>query len=314
MFDKYKRRRLEASLRKSRESTLSDIRGERLAFEGMAQRARIAGESPDDTFVADVLGRLADVERRANEETSTDELDKLAKDAETQGQLRAYLCPSAEIRNEGTLAIDLMEEWNVPKTNIDRLRRLVEPQLQNADIDAKRGRSALRDIFDESDSWRTYTADYEDDMQGFARWWLAVPSVALLLGAVYVLRFPLPGFPLALPILLAGAAGSCVSVMTKMPVLEVSLSGELQAYERRILSRIGIGVMASLIGCGLLGWGLISFSIHGHTFTDLLKACSDAPCTGPNSLTVLAVPMLLGFSERALTWLEQKFFGASERD
>jgi hypothetical protein len=150
-------------------------------------------------------------------------------------------------------------------------------------------------------------------MRGFARW-LAGPSIILLLGAIYTLRFLLPVFPLALPILLAGATGSCVSVMAKMPMLEVSLSGELDAYARRILSRVGLGVIASLIGCGLLGWGLISFSIHGHTFTDVLNACSAAPCAGPHSLVVLAVPTLFGFSERALTWLEQKFFGPAGRN
>jgi hypothetical protein len=313
MFEEYKRKKLETKLKESRESALSDIRGERLAFEGMVQRARIAGEPPDDTFVADVLGRLADIERRANEETSTDELDGLSEDAEQQGQLRAYVCSSVEIRNEGTLSIDLMEEWNVPKTKVDKLRRLVEPQLQNAVTDPLAGRSALRDIFDESDSWRRYTSDYEDEMKRLTRWWLALPTLGLLLLAIVALRFPLI-FPIGLPILLAGAAGSCVSVMAKMPVLEVGLSGELESYERRILSRIAVGMSASLIGCGLLAWGVISLPIQGHTFADIVTACSTSPltaCTGPYTLIVLAIPILFGFSERALTWFEKKVFGAS---
>jgi hypothetical protein len=151
-------------------------------------------------------------------------------------------------------------------------------------------------------------------MRGFSRWWLGLPTIVLLLGAIYSLRFRPEFLPLAVSILLAGAAGSCVSVLTKMPVLEVSLSGELDAYERRILSRVGVGVIASLIGSGLLGWGLISFSIRGQTFTDVLSACSAAPCTGPNTLILLAVSMLFGFSERALTWFERKVFGSMRQE
>jgi hypothetical protein len=207
-----------------------------------------------------------------------------------------------------------MEEWNVPKTRIDKLRRCLDQQLQSVDSDPEGARGALRAIFEEKDSWDDYTSDYEDEMRGFSRWWLGLPTIVLLLGAIYSLRFRPEFLPLAVSILLAGAAGSCVSVLTKMPVLEVSLSGELDAYERRILSRVGVGVIASLIGSGLLGWGLISFSIRGQTFTDVLSACSAAPCTGPNTLILLAVSMLFGFSERALTWFERKVFGSMRQE
>jgi hypothetical protein len=177
-------------------------------------------------------------------------------------------------------------------------------------------RSALRAIYEERDSWNGYTNEYEDEMRRFTRWWLALPTIGLLLVAIITLRFPLI-FPLALPILSAGAAGSCVSVMAKMPLLDVSLSGELDSYERRILSRVGVGVIASLIGCGLLGWGLISFSIQRQTFANILDACSGTSttsCTGLNALIVLAVPMLFGFSERALTSFERKVFGSSRQE
>jgi hypothetical protein len=308
MFEEYKRKKLE----RRRNKTLSAIRGERLAFEAMVQRAQIAGDALDNTTVTTVLERLAEIEQRAERETDLDELDDLTGDAEQQGQLRAYICPSAEIRNEGTLAIDLMEEWNVPKTKVDKLRRLVEPQLKKADTDPQPGRSALRDIFDESDSWSGYTDEYERSMRRYS-FWLSGAILALLLSAIITLRFPAI-FPLGLSISLAGAVGSCVSVMAKMPVLEVDLSGELESYGRRILSRIGVGVIASIVGCGLLGWGLISLSIQGHTFADVLNACSASPpmsCTGLNTLILLAVPMLFGFSERTLRWFEKKVFGNS---
>jgi hypothetical protein len=97
-------------------------------------------------------------------------------------------------------------------------------------------------------------------------------------------------------LLLAGVAGSCVSIMAKMPMLEVSLSGELEAYQRRILSRVGAGVVASLIGCAMLGWGVLPISIQNQTFADVVNACTASPltsCTGLKALILLGVPMLL---------------------
>jgi len=219
------------------------------------------------------------------------------------------LCPRAEIQDEGTLAIDVMEEWNVPKSVITKLRSSLGQKLEQADTDLAAARGALRVILEETDSWGEYTEEYEERMRSFSRWWLFCPAIApLLLDILVTLRFP-QTFPLGLSILLAGAAGSCVSVMTKLPVLDVGLSGELDSYERRILGRVAVGVIASLIGCGLLGWGIVPLSIQGQTFTDVLSACSTTPCTGPPSLLILAVPMLFGFSERALTSFERKVFG-----
>ncbi len=127
MSGRWKRRKLD----KRRKETLSAIRGELLAFEEMAQRPRKAGEAaPDGALLISVRDSLADIQKRAIEETDNiDELDDLSDDAEQQGQRRAYVCPLAEIWTEGCLAIDLMEEWNVPKAIIDKLRQLLVPPV-----------------------------------------------------------------------------------------------------------------------------------------------------------------------------------------
>jgi hypothetical protein len=301
-------------LEKRRGEALSSIEGERLAVERMAQRPRGADDTLNSALLNEVKTRLAEIEVRAEEAIRTDDLDDLIEDAENQGQFRGYLCPREEVWVEGCLAIALMEEWGVPKTAVTSLRNLVEKPLKNEDPEA--ARSALRAIFEERDSWSDYTSDYEDEMKRFTKWlfWL---TIGLLVLAILALRFPLT---LTLGLLLAGAAGSCVSVMAKMPVLEVSLSGELDSYERRILNRIGVGIIASLIGSGLLAWGLISISIQGQTFASILDSCSipcatslPTSCTALRTLILLAVPALFGFSERALTWFEQRVFGKSNK-
>ncbi len=304
-FDPWVRKRLE----KHRRKVLSHIRGEQLAFEEMVQRARVAGDTPDESFVCDVLSRIDKIEQRATTETNRDELDNLTSDADQQGQLRAYICPMVEILDEGTLAIDRMEEWAVPKAVIAKLRASMGDRLANTD-DHQIARSALRSVFGEYDSWSGYTEDYEDQLHLFTRWLFGVAIVLFLMSTV-LFQFK---HTFLVGLLLAGASGSCVSVMAKMPVFDVALSGELVAYERRILSRVAVGMIASLIGCGLLGWGVIPISLQGQTFTDVLKSCTDGqvvPCGSLETLIALGVAILFGWRERALTSLEQHVFGKS---
>ena len=137
--------------------------------------------------------------------------------------------------------------------------------------------------------------------------------MSLLILAIFAIRLASLFSPLLLlGLLFAGAAGSGVSVMAKMPALDVSLVGELDAYGRRVLSRIGVGVVASLIGCGLLAWGFFPISIQNQTFADALNACTapaSSSCVAIKTLIILGIAMLLGFSERALTSFEQRIFG-----
>jgi hypothetical protein len=100
-------------LEKRREEALSAIGIERSLVEGMAQRPRTAENALDTTFLAAVLQRLTEIESGAGQATSIDHLDDLISFAERQGQLRAYICPVAEIQREATLVTDLLEEWGV---------------------------------------------------------------------------------------------------------------------------------------------------------------------------------------------------------
>jgi hypothetical protein len=82
-----------------------------------------------------------------------------------------------------------------------------------------------------------------------------------------------------------------------------------------VLSRVGAGVAGSLIGCALLGWGLPPIAIGGREFADILNTCSASGatgCTGLERLILLAVPMLLGFSERTLTAFERRVLGKNK--
>jgi hypothetical protein len=119
----------------------------------------------------------------------------------------------------------------------------------------------------------------EDTMLFHTRCLFVVTTILLFL-AIGCLHYAFCWSPLLiLGLLFAGAVGSCVSVLAKMPLFDVALSAELEAYGRPILARIAMGVCASLIGCALLGWGVLRVSLQNQTFTDALNSSLAAPAT-----------------------------------
>jgi hypothetical protein len=303
-------KRHDGKLEAERAETLSEIHDERSSFESMVQRARFAGETLESEFLAEVSTQFDRITATAQSAQSLDEIMSAGYDADMQGQLRAYVCPPDEIEDEGRLIIDAMDEWNVPTTVLEKLRSSLLPKLKDARERLPIARSALRAIFEEHDSWSRYTTHYETRMRFFSRI-LAVAIIAFV--AFAILCFHLPQFVI-IGLFCSGAAGSCVSVISKMPLLRVALSGELESYERKILSRVSVGIIASMIGSGLLGSGFITFSIGNQTFADVVTSCStySASCTPLKMLVLLAVPMIFGFSERALTSFEKQFLGEAQ--
>jgi hypothetical protein len=303
MFEKRHSDKLDSD----RRETLSEIHDERSSFEAMVQRARAAGAAPLDGFAENVLAKFDKITETAQSSQSIDEINSAGDDADQQGQLRAYLCPIDEIEDEGRMLIDTMDEWNVPTAVIQKLRDTFLPKLKDAQKSEASARSALRAIYEEHDSWSRYTTYYEDEMRRFTRILTIVIAVSIGLAIVcfHFTNFVIVG------LVCTGVAGSCISVISKMPLVRVALSGELESYERRILSRISLGTAASIVGSGMLGWGLITVSVGKQTFDEAVSSCTTgaAPCSPLRMLILLAVPIIFGFSERALTTFESHFFG-----
>jgi hypothetical protein len=298
-------------LENRRIEVLSAITGERGSIEAMAQRPRGADDALDDELLEIVLRRLAAIEVKAGEAAHVEDLDDLEGDAETQGEFSAYLCPVMDVPTEGQRELNLLEWRGIPKAEIKKLRDLLDSKLKDTDGDPAAGRSALRALFEERNAWEEYSDDYEDTMGRWARklsWW----TVGLLPVATLFLCFAARFSRLLIfGLLCAGAAGSCVSVLARMPAMDVSLSNELDAYDRRVLSRIGIGIIASLIGSGLLAW--LPVSVQNQPLADALNSCATGKATAITVLTVEALAGILGFSERAVTFIEQRLFGDSNK-
>lgn len=295
-------------IEKLRKATLGQIHEQQQEIEEMAQRAAACGEQVDETLLAKVRSKLAEISQRAMSPAITVmELEELDQDAAYQGQFSAYLCPQREIANEGSLCLDEFEEWNVPKVVIARLRTLLGTKILEAEKDPAGARSALRALFEEYDSWDDYTSDYERTMERIALALLV--GIVMTLPAAILLATRSLFFPAS--ILLAGLAGSFMSILSRMPAIEVGYAGELISYLRRVVVRIAVGIGAALIGSALLAWGVLPVAIHGISYTDVVFACTRSPasCNGVQLLVFLGIPVMFGFSERALASFESKIWG-----
>lgn len=305
------KRRTAWKLEKRRIAAISSITGDKELIELMVQRPRAANESLDVELLNTVRTRLADIEARARVATLEDELEDLEEDGESQGLFAAYFCPVNQIRDEATITLDTIDGWGIPKSATNLLEKLFSGRLENAVADPHSAREALYSIHAEADAWDDFIEDYEEIMDKYTKrlWWCSV----VMLGATIAALWWAPKLPIlvAVAVLLAGATGSCISILAKRPARDATLRGELDAYAGRIFARIGAGVAASLIGCGLLGWGVIPISIEKQTFQDALDICTtSSSCQAViKALLIIAVAMLLGFSERVLTSFENRILG-----
>jgi hypothetical protein len=283
---------------RKRREVLSDVRGERQALEDTLDRAEMNG-IPRPPAAATYLEQLAALEAQIPT-AARHELDDIAGKAESLGQLRAYFYPPREIDDAGHLAIDRMTEWAVPEAIVASLRARLGPKLGSAD--PAEARSALNAVIAEHDSWSLYTDDHEE-MTTRVAWWLLSIIAASLLSAFILMRYP---WLVLLGLLSAAVAGSCASVITKIGPLGVT--SELEASLRRVPTRIGTGIAASIIGSGLLCWGFAPIAFQSKTYFDLLLVCATPGqgCSAPSILGLTAVSALLGFSERVLTWLNER--------
>jgi hypothetical protein len=307
----------EEQLKTKRSEAMETISKARSEIEDMAQRPRSRGKvdqqyDPLDTDLLEMLRkRLKEIEDKVKQSTDIDDIDNLEEEADQQGAFSAYLCPREEIWIEGNLTISLMDWWGVPETEIDKLHVLLLKKDDKYEYLPEDARGKLYALFQESDEWDDYIEYYEKSKKKYASklFWFGI--IPLPLVAIFAIHYGFLYSPfLVIGLWLAGLAGACVSVITKLPVLQSCRSEKMGGYIRDIWMRIGAGSVTSLIGCGLLGWGIVPIGIQGHTFAEVLNSsinCLPAVPTSNNSLRILillAVPMLFGFSERALTYLE----------
>lgn len=281
-----------------------DVQAERTALDSMASRAVAAGAKHDANVVESARARITVLLAQVDAAETAEHLGSLVDQAEEAGRVSAYICPPSELVFEGENAVATLEEWGLPAAVVSRLRTGLVSKLSDNDPAVARG--ALHVIFEEYDAWQRYIDDYNEEMQ-LAAYRLMFSIAALTLLSAFLLYM----HQVVWGLLTAGGAGACLSVISKMPGL--STWGEHAAYRRRLLSRVASGLAASIIGSGFFMTDLVPLKIGGASLPGIVAECVGGVCVGSSILVLMAVAMVLGFSERALVPFEERLLGSTKK-
>jgi len=333
-----KQPRLDEKRSASLKELLETIKTERQLFEESVLLAEKAAREQGKQ-VQDFKGQNSALEPAQRElvKSIRDQFDSLENQAKTSDELederltdtaarlqwmRAYIMPAADIIVEARNILKELNEWGLPSEVLKKEEKLVEDlTIKAADPDyAKRheAQALLYVLFEDYEYWDGYTDYARDNM---------VWTIGILLGAL--LAFSIFSFVLfakaniLCAFLLAGLAGACLSVANKLPVL--SVYGDLMFFAIRAASRVAAGGAAAAMGFGLLALNLVRFPLfqnescnvseQASTIDNLIamvQASGYCQITGVGILFALA--FLLGFSERALTSLEDRIMGILTTD
>lgn len=304
-------RRQLRKLEERRVEALSVVYDQRARFESMESRCVGSKEPPDADVINIFRQGMNECERKVRETQDIGEFDSLTYTAESLGHMRAYICPLVEIYTQASTSVDLMEDWGVSPSGLAPLRKLIQEKLSTPMNNPEEARSLLWAILRELDVWDDYTEEYERDTRRISVTLLGVLCGLFILSVLtlYFCRIFAPLFSFSL--FLAGGVGSCASVLARMPASEVTSSSASVSLIRRTISRVATGMVASIAGSALLGW-LLPIAVNKVSFADVILKCgpySQGGCSATYSVVAIAIPIMLGFSERILTSLEDKLFG-----
>jgi len=296
------------NVKESQATIKTSVISYRNQFELSLTVSRSAGSPLDDDFVRVVIGKFAELESRIDKTATEAEWGQIEDEAESLYRLRAYMCPLAEIPLQGASILSNMEQWTLPATALEILKKDVVPELNSRD--PQKARAALYTMFREYDEWSEYQDTYNKEMS-WLTWRLTTGILVSLVAALYCLF----NGPISLGIAFAGISGACVSVISKIP--GVIVSGDSAPYHRSAVRRLATGFAASMVGVGFLLSGMVPLSLpSGGTFHQIIITLAESAPNSPLKLIlvleVIAIVTLLGTSERALTSFEEKLFDSKE--
>ena len=321
----------------------AEIEDKKAEFEGLVQRAISAGEAGHDSLITYVRGQFADVEGKIGPAETQEELDTLVSRAGALESLGAYMWPKQEIRLEGEADLNTMREWGVPDVVITRYQETLAAKLGDANVLTARG--ALYIIFQEYDAWSEYVDDYNLSMRRSAAWLTTAVMGLTLLAAFLLWRGGVVWGLFTAGV--AGACVSVLSKMPSLGTWgEFAAYG--RGVLRRVAVGAAASVIGSgLLVSGLLGvslgdqtireiithctyptsekagdreigiggdaeskpgaWGKVKEFVGG-LLTELTTPGRQG-CGTSHLLILMAIAMLLGFSERAMASFEETLFG-----
>jgi hypothetical protein len=235
-----------------------------------------SGDPEDRELKKTIDTTLNDLKTEIERATSKAQLRSIERRIQQCSSKRAYGLDAPQIQTEADACIREMRTWGVPQGYFDEhlkpLQEAVGAALTEAcrpgntagcSASMRRAQSTLEEIFDEYAYWDRYTDGYVSHTLWPRVSVLGVLALAALIGAL------LTGFTSVLPwhspmlaVFLAGSAGTCVSILLKQEPMAVY--GDLVKALIWAAGRLVTGMLATVIGMGLLASGLINVGFSAN--------------------------------------------------
>lgn len=320
---------------------LASIKYNRMLFEEAVETARRhrTAQSRGDSMLGAGDEQLIEITLRAFDalmrSIETHSEDHVQQQSERLAQRRAYILPVEEILAQSKeIAIDL-RQWGVPAPVLAEVDDLIKGGIEGSlkDKNFNQVRASFRRLIEREDYWEWYIERF-NGWNRMASYLFAPLALALMFAAGYVYfstHHALTG------LMLAGASGAAVSILLKPP--QVSIYAEWAPYLPRTLGRFVAGIAAAGLGVAVLASGLVEVRMPstGQTTSQVLLcqareatevavsapaaappgSPAPAPCSNVGAGVLLALAFVFGFTERALTTLEDtlaKPFGFNRGD
>jgi hypothetical protein len=226
-----------------------------------------AGEKEELRAVKEtILKQLAALEAEATGATSEEEFKSIERRCRQLATKRAYWLEAPEVQADAESSIREMRTWGVPERYFDEHLKPLLDTVRVAIAEAslatdpakyaaalKKAQTTLEAIFGEYQYWDWYTSKYVNGVLAL------IVGVVGGLGAVAIVSSLILAFCFhrnALAMFCAGLAGTCVSILLKQEPLAVY--GDTVKSLIWSIGRLLTGVVATVIGMGLLTSGFIS--------------------------------------------------------
>jgi hypothetical protein len=224
----------------------------------------------DDRFLQElktaVLSTLDRLEAELNIADSPTHLRLIEEQIEECSQKHVYWLDAHRIQTEADASIREMRNWGVPQRYLDEnifpLQQAVKMALAEAANSTspahklaalRRAQTTLGTILDEFSYWDSYTDRYVSRFLYPLVFYLGGLGLLSLIAAFIIgFKYQLNLFA----VLLAGFAGTCISILLKQEPL--SVYGDTVKARIWAVGRVLTGVIATVIGMGLLSTGFIN--------------------------------------------------------
>jgi hypothetical protein len=245
-----------------------------------------------------------DLQKRAETAKCESDLDAVRKRATEISNLRAHVMQLPAIKSESQAILSEMSQWVLPDEIMKELRQVFDSQIDKSS-DIPTARLAFSRLLCEYAFWD----DYVDWHERLVRHNFCIVSTVTIISFVlswvclWYLKFHVAW--LVAGFMLAGLCGTGVSILMKLP--PVSVYGEANYLVLRTVARLFYGLVGTLVGLGILALGIVNI----ESFKSVPKYLSDTDTfTSEKVPACLAIGIIFGFSERALSYFSDRLLGS----